>query len=88
MDAGEDLGGIEHCGARRDAVKRERGLRGFRNRLLRERLRQRFEGGVLLERDVRAFVGFDENENRRRVLEGRIRFLRGRGGGQACGFAR
>jgi hypothetical protein len=60
------FGGVERRGAWHDAVRSERGLRGIRNGSLRERMRQSFEGGVVLKREMRAFVRFDQDENARR----------------------
>jgi hypothetical protein len=59
VDAGEGFGGVECGGAGGDAVRRERGLRGGGNWLLRERVREWLEGGIIVEREVHAFVGFD-----------------------------
>ena len=66
MNARKGLGRVERAGARRDAMRGERGLRGVRNRLLRERVRQSLESGVVLEREVNALVRFDEDEYARR----------------------
>jgi hypothetical protein len=63
MDARHGFGGFECGGAGRDAVERERCLRGGGNWFLCERMWERFERGIVLEREVRAFVGFDENED-------------------------
>ena len=63
MDAGEGFGGVECGGARRDAVRRERGLRCGGDGFLRQRERQRFERRVDLEREVHALVGVDEDED-------------------------
>jgi hypothetical protein len=76
VDARERFGGGEHCGAGRDAVERERGLRGGRERRLREGMRERLEGGIVFEREVRAFVGFDEDEDGSCVVERRGIFRR------------
>jgi len=70
VDAGDRLGGVECGGAGRDAVRRKRGLRGVRDRLLRERMGQRVECGVVFEREVHAFVGLDEDEDPLRVCLG------------------
>ena len=72
MDAGEGFHRVECGGAGGDAVWRERGLRGGRDGFLRERVRQRFEGGIVVEREVDAFVGFDEDEDPSAVF-GRLR---------------
>ncbi len=63
MHPREGLGGVERRRAEFHAVRSERGLRGVRNRILRERMRQRLERGVVLEREVHSFVCFNENEN-------------------------
>jgi len=63
VDAREDFGGVEGRRAGGDAVRSERGLRGVRDWLLRERVRQRLECRLVLEREVNAFVGFDEDED-------------------------
>lgn len=63
MHAGEGFGGVECVGAGADAVRRERGLRSGGDWFLRERVRERFEGGIVVEREVHAFVGLDEDED-------------------------
>jgi hypothetical protein len=73
VDACDGLGGIERGGAGCDAVGRERGLRGGGDGFLREWVRERFERGVVLECEVRAFVGFDEDEDGRGVFVRRVR---------------
>ena len=78
VDAGEGFGGVEGGGAGGDAVGRERGLRGGRDGLLRERMRQCFERGIVVEREVHAFVGFDEDEDANlfvRSMQGNSRSL-------------
>jgi len=77
MDAREQFGGFEGGGAfgQGDAARCEGGMRGGGNRLLRERMRKLLEFGVGFEREVRAFVAFDEDEDWRRVAQ--IRFARG-----------
>lgn len=59
VNASEGFGGVECGGAGGDAVRCERGLRGGRDWFLRERVRERLEGGIVVEREVNAFVGFD-----------------------------
>ena len=76
VNASQRFGGVEGGGAGGDAVRRERGLRGVRNWFLRERMRKRLERGVVLEREVHAFVGFDENQNSRTGV-GRWRLMVG-----------
>ncbi len=61
--AGDGFGGVKCSRSGFNAVRCERRLRRFRNRRLRERVRQRLESRVVLERKMRAFVGFYENEN-------------------------
>ena len=63
VDARERFGGNECRRTGRDAVLRERRLRGVRDGLLRERMRKRFEGVVVFEREMYAFVRFDERED-------------------------
>ena len=63
MNAREGFGGVEGGCAGGDAVRSERGLRGVRDWLLRERVRQRLERRLVLEREVDAFVGLDEDED-------------------------
>src|SRR5690348_10220445 len=60
VDSGESFHRVECGGARGDAVRCERGLHCGRDGFLRERMWQRFEGGIVVEREVHAFVGFDE----------------------------
>ena len=59
VDAGEGFGGVECGGAGWDAVRGERGLRGGRDWFLRERMRERLEGGIVVEREVNTFIGLD-----------------------------
>ena len=61
--ARDGFGGVKGGGARRNAVRRERGLSGIRNGLLRERVRQRLERRLVFQREVHALVGFDEHQN-------------------------
>ncbi len=65
VDAGEGFGGVECGGAGRDAVRSERGLRGVRDRLLRERMRQGLKCGFVLEREMDAFIRLNEDEDAR-----------------------
>ena len=65
--ASEGLSSVERSRARRNSVPGERSLRRLRDWLLRERMRQRFKRSVVLEREMRAFVGLDQRENRRCV---------------------
>src|SRR5690348_12579111 len=67
VDSGEGFHRVECGGAGGDAVRRERGLRGGRDGFLRERVWQDFEGGIVVERKVDAFVGFDEDEDTART---------------------
>ncbi len=69
MGAGDGFGGVEGGGAWRDAVCCERFVRGVRDWLWRERMWQRFEGGVVVEREVNALVGIDEDDDARRVRQ-------------------
>jgi hypothetical protein len=59
VGAGDGFGGVEGGGAWRDAVCCEGFVRGVRDCFWREGMRQRFEGGVVIEREVNAFVGVD-----------------------------
>jgi hypothetical protein len=61
VDTGKRFGGVECSGAGGDAVRRERGLRRAGDGFLRERVRQRLEGGIVLEREVNTLVGFDQD---------------------------
>jgi hypothetical protein len=61
----DGFGDIEGSSARRDAVRCERFVRGVRYGFRREGMRQRFESGVVIEREVNAFVGVDEDEDAR-----------------------
>lgn len=63
MDAGESFRCVEGVCASGDAVKRERGLRHVGDGLVCQRMRQGLEQGIVFEREVRAFVGFDEDQN-------------------------
>ena len=63
VEARDGFGGVKGGGAQRHAMRRERGLRGLGNRLLRERVRQGFKRRLVFERQMDALVGFDENEN-------------------------
>jgi hypothetical protein len=65
--AGDGFGGVECSGAWRDAVRSERFVSGVGDGFRREGMRQRFEGGVVIEGEVNAFVGVDEDEDARRV---------------------
>ena len=58
-------------------MRRERGLRSVSKRFLRQRMRQGLEGGIVLEREVHAFVRLDEHEDARIVI---WRCAVGRGG--------
>ena len=71
VDARGGFGGVERGRAGRDSAngrRSERGLRRVRDGFLRERMRQRLECGVVFEREVRAFVRFDQGENFRRLV--------------------
>ena len=74
MRAGDDFAGVEGGGAWRYAVGCERFVRGVRDCFWREGMRQRFEGGVVVEREVNAFVGVDEDDDTRSV--GWLRVMR------------
>ena len=76
MDAREQFGGFEGGGAfgQGDAARCEGGMRGGGNRLLRERMRELQKISVGFEREVRAFVAFDEDEDWRHVDQ--VRFAR------------
>jgi hypothetical protein len=65
MRAGDELGGVERGRARCDAVRCEGGLGGRGNWFRSERMRQGFESGVVFEREVNAFISFDEDEDAR-----------------------
>lgn len=65
MDAGESFGCIESVCPRGDAVRGESGLRSAGDGFVCQRMRQRLEQGIVFEREVRAFVGFDEDEDAR-----------------------
>ncbi len=67
MGAGDGFGGVEGGRAWRDAVCCERFVRGVRDCFWREGMRQRFEGGVVVEREVHALVGVDEDDDARRA---------------------
>ena len=68
MHACDSFSRIERGCARRDSVRGERGLRRLRNWLLRERVRQCFERSVVLQREMRSFIRFDQDEDRRCVI--------------------
>jgi hypothetical protein len=68
VHARDSLGCIERGRARRDSICGERSLRCLRDWLLRERMRQRFERSVVLKREMRTFVRFDKDEDRRCVI--------------------
>ena len=61
----DGFGGVEGGGARSDAVRYKRFVRGVRDSFRREGMRQRFERGVVIEREVNALVGVDEDEDAR-----------------------
>jgi len=65
VDAREGFGGIESGGAfgDGDAARGDGGLRSGWNCFLRERVRELLEVGVGFESEVRAFVGFDDDED-------------------------
>lgn len=69
MNARDDLGYLKRGSAWGDAVERDRCLRGSGDWFLRERMRKRFEGVVVLKREMRALVGFHEHEDRRHVAD-------------------
>ena len=71
MPAGDNFRDIKSGGTGCDSVRRERGLGGGRNRLLRQGVRQRFEGIIILERKVRAFIRLDQRDDGRSVA-GRV----------------
>ena len=73
VDAREGFGGVERGCAGCNAVGRERGLRRGGDGFLRERMGERLERGIVLEREVRAFVSLDEDEDGRGVFVGRVR---------------
>lgn len=66
MKTRERFRSFKRGGAGGDAVRSERGLRGAGNRLLCQRMRQRFECGIVVERQVRSFIAFDEHQDARR----------------------
>jgi hypothetical protein len=59
----EGLGDVERCRASRNAEAGESLARRRGNWLLRQRMRKRLEARVVFEGEVRAFVGFDEEED-------------------------
>jgi hypothetical protein len=61
VDARDGFGSVESCRDGRDPMRGERGLRSWRNWLLRQRMRQGLECGLVLEGEVRAFVRFDQD---------------------------
>jgi len=67
MKPRDRFGGIESRRTRRDAICRERFLGCLRNRTLSQWMRQRLEFRVVFERQVRAFVGFNERKDLRGV---------------------
>jgi len=66
------FGGLEGGGAWHDTVRGERFVRGMRDSFRREEMRQRFEDGVVIEREVNAFVGVDEGDDARGVGQLRV----------------
>lgn len=68
MNAGKGFGSVEGSGARANAVRCKRLLRGLRNRLLHQRMRQRLERRIVLEREVRTLISLDENEDTGRIV--------------------
>ena len=74
MDARDRFARVKRVCSARHAVRREHGRRGIGNRLLPERMRQRFKRGIVFEREMRAFIRFDEREDRRGRVRGAGRF--------------
>src|ERR1700735_2171574 len=68
MYARDGFGCIKRGRARRHSIRGERRLRRLRDWLLRERMRQRFERSVVLEREMRPFVRFNQDEARGCVI--------------------
>jgi len=68
MRAADGFGYIESCCAVGNVVRRERVTRRLRDRFLRQRMRQRFERGVIFEREVRALIGLDQHDDRPRII--------------------
>lgn len=68
MKATEGFGGVKGGSAGSDAVRRKRSLRDAGNCLLRQRMRQRLERGIIVERQMRSFIAFDENQDARRGI--------------------
>jgi hypothetical protein len=64
MCSGHGFGRVKSGCSRRDSVRSERRLRSLRNGLLCERVRQRFERSVILQREMRAFIRFRKHEDR------------------------
>ena len=79
MRAADGFGHVESCCAVRNIVRRQRITRRLRDWFLRERMRQRFERSVIFEREMRALVGLDQHNDRRRIVSyevGRDEFVR------------
>ena len=68
MHARDGLDCIEHGRARRDSMCSERRLRRLRDWLLSQRMRQCFKCGVVFEREMRAFIRFNKDEDRRNFV--------------------
>ena len=66
VKARERFRSFKGCGPGGDAVRRKRGLRGTRYRLLRQRMWQRLERGIVVERVMRALIAFNEHQDVRR----------------------
>jgi len=65
MELGYGFRSVERRRTRCDAIGRERLLSRRRDGMLREGMWQGLEFRVVFERQMRAFVGFDEGENLR-----------------------
>jgi hypothetical protein len=63
VGAGDGFGCVECRRAWGDAVGCERFVGGVRDCFWREGMRQRFESGVVIEREVCALVGVDEDDD-------------------------